>query len=380
MTRTGGASTAALTRHLLDVGLITPSDVHRHGLRARDTGMSHAVAIVELGDGRGFVVKELRDPEERSQGTPEQERAVYGMAARHPELAGFVVGVPALGAGTPFLVLERRADVESGLSRAARTGWTDGQLAIRLGGAIGAWHELSASYRAELPDPRLPWVLRTFESDRPPFVRQVPAVAELLERLETGPLPQLLTETARLWRTDAAIHGDLRFDNCLVGAADQITFIDWEFGGQGDAAWDVAALGQEFVTSSPASDGPSLAPVLGGTVAWLVDAYLGARSGFRADADWVDRLRRFTGARLFKRALQLAAAAEPERPVDTEPERPVASEPEVPVAADTALGPGSAPIASPSEVARHRDRHVVLATALLSEPELLAANAGRWIR
>src|SRR5215210_760302 len=323
MTRNGGASTAVLTRHLLDVGLITPSDVHRHGLRAYDTGMSHAVAIVELGDGRGFVVKELRDPEERSQGTPEQERAVYSMAARHSELAEFVVGVPALGAGTPFLVLERRADVESGLSRSVRTGWTDGQLALRLGSALGGWHERSAPYRAELPDPGLPWVLRSFQPDRPTFTRQVPAVAELLARLEVGALPELLAETARLWNKDAAIHGDLRFDNCLVGAADQITFIDWEFGGQGDAAWDVAALVQEFVTSSPATDGPSLAPVLGGTVTWLIDAYLAARPSFQADEAWVDRLRRFTGARLFKRALQMAAATDTDSPVsvDTAPER-----------------------------------------------------------
>ena len=127
------ATLGELVRHLLDVGLVTAADAHEVGFVAHDAGMSHAVAVVMLGDGRGFVVKELLEPSDGSQGTPAQERAIYRLAGKVPALGEFVAPVVDVGDGSPFIVLDLRADDESVASRAIRNGWSDGQLATAAG-------------------------------------------------------------------------------------------------------------------------------------------------------------------------------------------------------------------------------------------------------
>jgi hypothetical protein len=305
-------SLASLARHLLDLGLVMPADVHRHGFIARDAGMSHAVAVVTLGDGRGFVVKELLRPTEGSQGTPEQERAVYRLASGNDALRDFVAPVIDLGDGSPFLVLDLRADGESVAGRAARTGWSDGQLAEHLGLAIGTWHERSRAFRMELPVAPMPWVLRSLGEDRPSFLRSNQFVAAFIDTAMDASLHPLLVETQSLWRLSGVVHGDLRFENCLVNPTGWVTFVDWEAGGQGDPIWDLATLAQELISASPARDGPSCVPVLSGAVRLLVESYRAACPSEAWGPDAPARLVRFTAARLLQRSFQLSARGAPE--------------------------------------------------------------------
>jgi aminoglycoside phosphotransferase (APT) family kinase protein len=334
------ASLARLARHLIDVGLVTAADVHRHGFVAQDAGMSHAVAVVTLGDGRGFVVKELLEPAEGSQGTPEQERAIYRLASRVPELRSYVAPVIDLGEGSPFIVLDLRTDDETVASRALRTGWSDGQLASALGAAVGSWHERSRRYRTELPITPVPWVLRALDDDRPAFLRTNGFVANFLDTVVDGSLRPELATTRRLWRTTSGVvHRDLRFDNCLVTADDRMTFVDWESGGQGDPIWDLATLAQELISASSARDAPSCGPVLTGSVRLLVEAYRAACPSERWGAGGQARLVRFTAARLLQRACQLAARGH-------------------------------------QDLEAERDRHLALAGVVFRDPSIAALVAG----
>jgi aminoglycoside phosphotransferase (APT) family kinase protein len=333
------SSLARLARHLIDVRLVSAADVHLFGLVARDAGMSHAVAVVTLGDGRGFVVKELLRPSDDNQGTPDQERAVYRLAAGHDVLREFVAPVVHLGDGSPFLVLDLRADGETVASRAARTGWSDGQLAIHLGSAIGAWHERSRPFRADLPLTRVPWILRALDPDRPSFLRSNGFVAGLLDTVPVTSLRPALVETQGLWRSSGVVHGDLRFDNCLVGPTGRITFVDWESGGHGDPVWDLATLAQELISASTARDAASCVPVLSGAVRLLLESYRAACPSESWRPDGSERLVRFTAARLLQRAFQLAARGSP-------------------------------------EVAPERDRHVELSAVLFGDPALAPHLAG----
>lgn len=326
---------ARLARYLLEVGLVSPADVHRNGLEARDAGMSHAVAVVTLRDGRGFVVKELLRPVDDDQGTPERERAVYRLASAHAALTDFVPAVVHLGEGSPFLVLDLRADGESVASRAARTGWSDGQLARHLGSTVGSWHERSRRYRTTLPRARVPWVLRALDADRPSFLRSNTFVADFLETAAGPSLHPSLLATQRLWRATGVVHGDLRFDNCLVGPTGRVTFVDWECGGRGDPVWDLATLAQELISASSARDAASCVPVLSGAVRLLMESYAVACPSEAWNATGAARLVGFTAARLLQRALQLAARGTP-------------------------------------EVESERDRHRALSVVLFNDPDLAA--------
>jgi len=305
------ATLARLVRHLLDVGLVTAADAHGVGFVAYDAGMSHAVGVVTLGDGRGFVVKELLEPVEGSQGTPAQERAIYRLAAAVPELEEFVAPVIDLGDRSRFIVLDLRADDESVASRAARTGWSDGQLATLLGAAIGSWHERSRPFRTELPVVPLPWVLRILDDDRPDYLRSNGFVAAAIDTLDASWHPHL-AQARELWRTSGVVHRDLRFDNCLVSPMGRVTFVDWESGGQGDPIWDLATLAQELVSASAARDAPSWVPVLTGSVRLLIEAYRASCPSEPWAPDGAERLVSFTAARLLQRGLQLAARGIPE--------------------------------------------------------------------
>lgn len=304
------ASLTRLTRHLFEIGLVSAADVHRADLVASDAGMSHAVAVVTLGDGRGFVVKELLESGDASQGSPDQERGIYRLAARVPALAAFLAPVVDLGDGRPFIVLGLQDD-ESVASRVARTGWSDGQLGRFLGHALGTWHELSRPHAADLTRLPVPWVLRAIGPDRPTFLPSNVHVATFLDSLDAPTLGRHLAEGAAFWRASGVVHGDLRFDNCLIDPGGRATFVDWECAGLGDPLWDVATAVQELISASSARDATACVPVLTGAGRLLLEAY---RASCPSES-WVDgpvRLGFYTAARLLQRAFQLAARGRPE--------------------------------------------------------------------
>ncbi len=351
------ATLGQLTRVLLTKGLVRPAEIHAMGLRSRDVSRSHRVAIVELGAPgivgyRAYVVKQLLPGTDRRQGSPDQERAVYRLAAESEALARLVPRVHHAEPHSDFLVLGYRPELESVTQRAQRNHWSDGLLAAALGEAIGDWHELAACQAARAPVAEVPWVFSAFGDDRPDFLTDNPPVADFvaqLERSQAAPMHDWLAQAADRWRPSTIIHGDLRFDNALVAADGQVVLIDWEFGGRGDPAWDVAAALQELLSSSSAADAASAVPVLSGVGLVLLRAYAGRTQSSGSEDDFADRLLSYTAARLVLRALQLAQQQ------GLHPHEHSTHE------------PGHHDPAGRTE----QDRHLALALALQATPELL---------
>jgi hypothetical protein len=268
------------------------------------------VAVVDIGTGPGFVVKSFRsDAADDLQGSVDRELAVYRVAADHAELLARLPPVFGSDADGP-LILGVVAEAVTATEWFRVSSLYDTGLAHLIGRQVGGWHRASGDVGAGAVRPAPRWLHRVFSADPPEFIRNHPPVYDWVvafPRPETA--GRLLEEAFRHWRPSAIIHGDLRFDNCLVtvrGADATITLVDWEQAGWGDPAWDVACLVQDYLTHGGMTT--LLFPPdhrLLAALHQLLDGHADA-AGDRGP-DFVARVVRFTGAKLVHRALQLVS-------------------------------------------------------------------------
>lgn len=115
-----------------------------------------------------------------------------------------------------------------------------------------------------------PWILRFYEYPDLSFLPAAAGMDYIADLIYRHPVLQRGLHAARaLWQRRCLIHGDAKFDNCLIrtpapaGAGPQAVLIDWELGGLGDPWWDVATVLQEFLTAAvmaPPVDPPVYPP------------------------------------------------------------------------------------------------------------------------
>jgi hypothetical protein len=185
-------------------------------------------------------------------------------------------------------------------------------VAERLGALLGRYHRHAGSRARDAARdsafPRgLPWILHVMHHN-PSAAGQVSAgnraLVEMLERYPAfGPALDAVRDG---WRRDALVHGDLKWENCLVLAplspteAPELRIVDWELADFGDACWDVGSVFQAYLSS------------------WLLSipatAGAGARLGELAALP-IERMQPAILAfwRTYAGTLELAPAAEAER-------------------------------------------------------------------
>jgi hypothetical protein len=109
----------------------------------------------------------------------------------------------------------------------------------------------------------LPWILSLPCPTQWLYVHSSGANREFLRIAQAADLAEPFDELRRQWRTDAVIHGDLKWTNCLVKTrsaareGSRIRLVDWELASRGDSCWDVGSLLSEYLnlwlSSVPAS-------------------------------------------------------------------------------------------------------------------------------
>jgi hypothetical protein len=112
---------------------------------------------------------------------------------------------------------------------------------------------------------RSPWVLGILEGKTPPALDPDPEIAALASEIAGEPLLKtVLSEMLDAWRPEVPIHGDVKFDNILVGRARdneaiRVVFIDWELADLGLAEWDLAGITEGLITPALQQTDPQLA-------------------------------------------------------------------------------------------------------------------------
>jgi hypothetical protein len=101
----------------------------------------------------------------------------------------------------------------------------------------------------------LPSAIGLLEPDLESLAGLSPAHIQMLRIVQTEPgFGPYFEEVHRSWRFETLIHGDVRFDNVLVGLHEgktedpaRVWITDWELVRRGDPAWDLAGALQDLV-------------------------------------------------------------------------------------------------------------------------------------
>jgi Ser/Thr protein kinase RdoA (MazF antagonist) len=256
---------------------------------------------------REYLVKQAKGWDFENRASVEREAAFYRLEEAGKRLADLVPHCYAYDPPNSILIFEYLAgytDLNAAHDR------LDPEVGRLCGEAMGAFHQEmeSGGLASEFPG-RIPWCL-SFHQQTEDLAAASAGRRELLRTVQkydgfAAGLDRLRTE----WREDTLIHGDWRFENCLVSRErDRLRVVDWEFVSWGDSIWDVSALLYSYV--SYWVRWPSEYPIK--TIQPALRAFLNgyAQARGRDPAELTARAIRFGGARMLQAAFDTLEKAE----------------------------------------------------------------------
>jgi hypothetical protein len=252
-----------LVHYLLDTGLIDPAALVEGDLVISDSTRRHRNFRVHRRQGEGCFVKQAQAGHALSEVSLHREAVCYWLVANDPHfsaLQSLLPGYRHYDAARQTLVLELLPEAENLSEHHLRLGVFPNAPATLLGEALGRAHRDVRDPGPEAEGmqvfPRaLPWVLGIHTLVASQFVRLSAANAQMLDIVAGQPGFRAALDALRAgWRINGLIHGDMKWDNCLVlPAADdtstpRLRIVDWELADFGDTAWDAGGVLQSYLT------------------------------------------------------------------------------------------------------------------------------------
>lgn len=317
---------ATLPHYLIARGLVPPSAIVDGDFAVVEAGRRNRNFKVLRRDGPGMFVKQVRQLEWQAIHTLEREAACYRMVQAVPELAplarllpGWVDHDPSRG----LLVVDLLPDGENVTDLHLRLGTFPPGIGQLLGRGLATYHaglagHLAGRTEAAVFPRQVHWILTLEAVGYAPLEAMGSAGAQLAAVLRQTPeIPWHLAALAREWRADSLVHGDMKWDNCLIhpgpDGEPELRIVDWELADLGDASWDVGSIVQSYLVhlllTTPLRPGLPPAGLLERTLERLGEirpalrafweSYAEAR-GFvlAASRSYLERCLRFAAARL----------------------------------------------------------------------------------
>jgi Ser/Thr protein kinase RdoA (MazF antagonist) len=300
---------------LLTHALVGPEAVVEGDLAISDVSSRNRNFRVETRRGPCYLLKQGTTPEATA--TVAHEATVYRrLVAADPGLATHLPRFCGYEPGSGVLVLELVREAEDLRSRHLRAGAFSTGPASALGFALGTLHRTTRGVVSEEVPTGTPWVLWAHRPDSRLFRDVSAAGLELIRIVQASEgFPEALERQRTTWRTDTLIHGDMKWDNCLVSShedsRDDVKLIDWEVAIKGDPCWDIGSALSQYLSawlfSIPVTGEvpPERFPELAGYPLDAMKPALVACWQAYADARQLDR--RSTAGEL-RRAVELAGA------------------------------------------------------------------------
>jgi len=248
-----------LGRGLLDHAAIVSGDVMLVSERSRNL-----VSAVIRNEGPSYFIKQIQSWQPKAAESLRNEAHCYSLLAADDALRELRKVVPQFfcyDEATNTLVVELFKNAENLSMHHRRHQPCPPDIGRAFGQALGFYHKHGTAPESVQHSSPPPWVrlFQYFQSDQP-FLSQ--ANKQLLEIIRTSDLCGAMEALTGLWRDELLIHGDLKWDNCLLETdldERRVRIVDWESSCLGDPLWDTASFLQcyvlAWVLSIPIKDG-----------------------------------------------------------------------------------------------------------------------------
>ena len=214
----------------------------------------------------GIFVKQVQQWDAQAIATVQREGGCYSLAQSLPELSSLSRLLPGFRAYDPVrhvLVLDLLSGHETLAEHHQRLGRFPVEIAEALAEALGTYHRETRQKLGALPQaamfPRMvPWAL-SMHLQQPDWFQSLSAAnSQLLQIVKKyDEFAKTLDQLRANWNHDCLVHGDIKWDNCLVqmetpqaanGTKPVVKVVDWELADLGDPLWDVAAILQSYLS------------------------------------------------------------------------------------------------------------------------------------
>lgn len=256
-------SKSNVIHYLLDQGLLTLESVVDGDLMVADATRRNRNFKIIRRTQQGYFVKQIQIWDPQTVAALGAEATCYRLARSAPEFAALAVLAPRdflYDTQRHVLVTELLPDGETLTDHHRRLNAFPPETARLLGAQFGRLHRepmpsLNGRPEAAAFRRQPPWILSAHQHGSNLFSAMSGANAQLLQIVQSYPdFQRTLDELRGEWRADRLMHGDVKWDNCVVyleangNGALAHKVVDWELADVGDASWDIGALLQAYIS------------------------------------------------------------------------------------------------------------------------------------
>lgn len=246
---------ANLPYYLLSRGLVTTDAVISDDFAVMEAGRRNRNFKVFCKGRGGLFVKQISSSTADAIVTLQREASFYMRVRQQPSSLNLAQLIPTFvdyNQTTATLAVELLDNSENLTEYHARVHVFPEYVGINLGETLAQCHTEGASLpsgifdRSMLPC-KLPWILNLDWTTLAPLSQLGSVGTQLAAMIRQRPaIHRGLSAIQWEWRFDSLIHGDIKWDNCLIfqgkNRKPSLCIVDWELVDFGDGCWDVASI------------------------------------------------------------------------------------------------------------------------------------------
>lgn len=253
-------SASNLVYYLIERGLATADSVVDGDWMVAESSRRNRNFKVMRRRNPGFFVKQIQNWDPQAIATLQSEAKCYWLALNNPTFAPLAPLLPHYLDFNParyILVLELLKDGEDLTEHHRRLNAFPPKSAQSLARALAAYHGIGPSHdngEAAGFAKKVPWVLSVDQFNAASFSAMSGGNSQLVGIVQQYPdFHRHFLSLRNDWQFESLIHGDLKWDNCVVengtdGEEPRVKIVDWELADWGDACWDVGAMLQAYLS------------------------------------------------------------------------------------------------------------------------------------